>query len=708
MMTRKQFIQLLGAGPVLAERMAELAGASFRIRVSAEPNGVWVSSFRVRGISEDLALEGTTEGMLRSGTAILPEGGVWQFSRLSARGKITGSNANINISDVELGPESAPIAREQWELTCQGDTFTWKIEREFLRDVRIRADRFPALVVRTQMRDGSQTRFLNIPGFRDESMRLQGPGMFPLYALPTEYYEALSSRGQQELQFSPSGIVIKSRLATGWFSYAKPSADGTGSAVSFGAETVDRGQLAKPRHAGFHQTQFWTMHLESSSASPLLLELPDRSLGELSRDFARVHNQWMGWLFGNNPASTPALQELAWFPMIQSLFQPGESSIELLNQQLLFFARSGLESDGFVLPRWDARGFYRAQWGNLSDQIPHFLLAIYQQTLTTGNRDFVSQCMPAVDRVARYLLALDRDHDGVFEIPNTSGLADGRHHCSNWYDIINFGHKDALINAYAVAALDGVAELKAFIGDERGASEFKNAAHVSRRAFNYIFWDEKHNLYRDWIDIEEKMPSSGRCYFYADVNLLPIIFGIADSRRAALILKHLDRRYESLCGQFHLRRDAIYATPANLYPVARRGDLVDNGELLNQKVYPHYENGCSFFHSTGLEIAARGIAGQKVQAFETFERTMQHGYARNRLWAAALQWNTGELISEPLNNALLILWGFVTGCLGVRRTLTGIETAAEVPAKLEGARHAFSHVGKNVSVRVLNGKAVIS
>ncbi len=708
MLTRKQFIQVLGTAPILVARNPPFAEQAFRVRISAERDGVWMRGFNIRGIAENLVLEEAAEGMLRSGTAILPEGGLWQFSRLAPGGKITGSRTNIKISDIELGPESAPLARENWGLISEGDTFTWRIEREFLRDVRIRADRFPAIVLRTQMRDGSETRFLNIPGFRDARMRLRDPGMFPLHVTPTEYYEALSSAKAQDIQFSPSGVVVKSSFATGLFSYVKPSADGTAPAVSFGAETVDPAQMAVSRHAGFRQTQLWTMRLESSARNSCSLDLPDRGLGELSRDFARVHNQWMGWIFGNNPASTPALQELAWFPMIQSLFEPDESSIELLNQQLLFFAKSALESDGFVLPRWNARGFYRAQWGNLSDQIPHFLLAIYQQTLTTGNRDFLSQVMPALDRVARYLLALDRDHDGVFEIPNASGLADGKHHCSNWYDIINFGHKDALINAYAVAALEGVAELKQFAGDPRGANEFKNAAQISRQAFNRVFWDEERSLYRDWIDIEEKLPGSGRHYFYADVNLLPIIFGIADRRRTARILDHLDRRYQSLCNQFHLKRDAIYATPANLYPVTSLGDMVDNGELLNQKVYPHYENGCSFFHSTGLEIAARGIAGRKQQAYEVFERVMQHGYARNRLWAAALQWKTGELISEPLNNALLILWGFVAGCLGVRRTLSGVQTATDYPDTLQGAQHAFSHLGKRVGVRIENGGAIVS
>ena len=85
---------------------------------------------------------------------------------------------------------------------------------------------------------------------------------------------------------------------------------------------------------------------------------------------------------------------------------------------------------------------------------------------------------------------------------------------------------------------------------------------------------------------------------------------------------------------------------------------------------------------------------------------MRQGYARNRLWGAALLWNTGELISEPLNNALLILWGFAYGCLGTRRTLQEVKTVGTCSHKLEGAKHTFCHLGKNVMVQIQQGRPV--
>ena len=46
-----------------------------------------------------------------------------------------------------------------------------------------------------------------------------------------------------------------------------------------------------------------------------------------------------------------------------------------------------------------------------------------------------------------------------------------------------------------------------------------------------------------------------------------------------------------------------------MLPISVKGDMVDNGTLNNQTYYPSYENGGSFFHSAGFEIAARAVAG---------------------------------------------------------------------------------------------------
>jgi Glycosyl-hydrolase family 116, catalytic region len=703
MMTRKLFLQSIAALASPAANALTLANESFHVTVAAGSQGVWVDRF-APGTLGSLVFGNAAEGMLRSGTALLPRGGEWHFARLPQSGSAVANGSFICVDGIVLGPESAPIARENWELTLAGDLLTWRIVRVWLRDIVLTADRFPALVFRTVERG----QFLQIPGFLDTGMVLDGAKMFPLHSLGAAQYEALSDRRAQTIRLAPSGLALESKLESGLFSYAKPFSDGTSPVVAIGAECVDRARGPEARQAGTRQTQVWTLRLSRTPETLFELEIPDRLLAEQSRSFAAVHDQWMGWLFGNNPASVPVLQELAWFPMIQGIYRQNPATLEALEKEILFFADYGIQPDGFVMPRWGAQGFYRAPWGNLIDQIPQFILAMYFHALNTGSRDFVRRVLPAAERVARYMLALDRDQDGVFEIPGSSGLADGGRHCSGWFDIVNFGHKDALINVWCVAALEALAELAAFVGDDAMASRYRAAHALSREAYNRVFWDNDRALYMDWIDVREKMPGSGRRYFYTDHNMLAIIFGIAGRPRALRILAHLDRRYDELCRQFKLKRHAIWATPANMYPVTKLGDLVDFGELQNQKVYPNYENGCSFFHSTGFEIAARGAAGQVDAAYDTFERVMRHGYARNRLWAAGLKWDTGQLISEPLNNALLILWGFTRGCLGLRPSLTGLGVEGTCAQRMEGSSHTFCHLGRDVTVRVKGGRPVIT
>jgi hypothetical protein len=477
--------------------------------------------------------------------------------------------------------------------------------------------------------------------------------------------------------------------------------------VAVGAETVDRRGGAVLRTRGYTQTQLWTLKLAPhAGTAPLRLDLPDRFLNEQARSLAAVKNSWMGWMFGNNPASVPCLHEMAFFPMVQGIFARHHKSIAALRKQLTFFAATGVEPDGYVLPRWWVEGYYRVQWGNLLDQIPHFILAMYHHAIGTGDRAWLQGVMPVLDRVARYQIALDRDRDGVVEIPKTSGLPNGEHDCSNWYDIIKFGHKDAITNVYCVMALAAMSEMKAWLGDQAGAARFGALHEHAVAGYNKVFWDDQRGFYMDWIDVREKMPESGRRYFYTDQNLLAIVHGIADRTQARRILANLDRRYDELCREFKIPREAIWATPCNMIPIKQLGDMVDFGERANQKVYPNYENGNSFFHTTGFEIAARAAAGQPEKAYLTFERAMRHGYAATRFWAASLKWDTGFLSSEPLDDSLLVLWGFLRGCFGVWPHLDGLRQTGAPPRQLEGARYTFCYLGRDVTFQVRNGETI--
>ncbi len=116
--------------------------------------------------------------------------------------------------------------------------------------------------------------------------------------------------------------------------------------------------------------------------NPLDVQLPDRFLTTQLISFAGVYNQWMGWIFGNNPASTPCLHEMGWFPMIHGIQRANPELQRAAERELAFFARTGVDQNGYVMPRWWIQGYYKVPWGNLHDQIPHFLLAVYYHAVS--------------------------------------------------------------------------------------------------------------------------------------------------------------------------------------------------------------------------------------------------------------------------------------------------------------------------------------
>ena len=54
-----------------------------------------------------------------------------------------------------------------------------------------------------------------------------------------------------------------------------------------------------------------------------------------------------------------------------------------------------------------------------------------------------------------------------------------------------------------------------------------------------------------------------------------------------------------------------------------------------------YENGGGFFHTTGLQYAALGVAGRADEAVAGFSTLMNSGFGKVRGWAQQLWWTRG-------------------------------------------------------------------
>ena len=76
----------------------------------------------------------------------------------------------------------------------------------------------------------------------------------------------------------------------------------------------------------------------------------------------------------------------------------------------------------------------------------------------------------------------------VFVSP-ASGRADGKHHSSNWYDVIEFGHLDALLAGYGVWGLQCLGDIYEALGDDVAATQTRAIHRQAVIDFNTVFWN---------------------------------------------------------------------------------------------------------------------------------------------------------------------------------------------------------------------------
>jgi hypothetical protein len=563
------------------------------------------------------------------------------------------------------------------------------------------------------------------------------------------YYRFASPVVTQDVLLAPSGneIIMSCGADAKAFVLEKAQGDGTVSKLAVGCSTgaeattgqpptypavVQAGAIQRLR-LGLRQKNFSSPSAGSPFAK-LNVQLPPAmaNLSAAMQLFARVQNQWMSWVFGNNPASIPALHEMGWFSWIQQMFDVGSASHGALKKQMGWFGQSAVNASGYVYPRWNSGGYYQVQWGPLADQQPHFIIAMQAAAAISGDKAWLTEVEPAVDAAARYMLLRGLNssrHTTPNPIPGvpapgvfttiSSGLGDGGTHCTNWYDIVGFGGADSYVSVYSVLAMRAMAEIKDFLGKPVEAAEYRRIERVATEAFSEAFWSEERGFFADWVDVN----GTARHYMYADTQHLAVAYGVANASQARRIMALIDQRYEDICGNFSISRDDIWATPSNFFPIpaTAKGDTTAGhwgtpsaaGSAWGSM--PSYEIGGSFFHSVGLEALARASwpGGSGKDALVIYERFMRRGFAQNRGWAQQLFWGseTGkrpeELVgSDPLNNALLATWGSLQAMFGVRISLAEVRlTGAATPPELEGAQWTFAWRGESTCVQASGGKA---
>ncbi|CAE7254118.1 unnamed protein product [Symbiodinium natans] len=665
-------------------------------------------------------------------------------------GAVNSSNAtSLVISKIRLGD----VAEEEWLLTLGGagghtSGLQWDVQRTYLKEVRnLTASRYQTFSTAAQYTTTGEhgaAQQAQVPSTVDPSFVWNTTGLgFNVQlgnVVPngdagfwTYSYTPLP---ESNILMSPSSVVWNSSFTASSSStslaFQWPWYPGTGA----GDTSIAIGLIANPalqphRAGGERESVSWTLVLADTAVaegrSPVHLNTNDEAYDRLARSLGTTFNMWTGNFLSNSPSSCTCIFELGLFPQMASVFAPpmvspadprsqGNSTRPLLHQalrhMLSVFANTAVWPDGYVYPIWQQYRYLSGSYvtdKHQHDQVLHFLLGYYHYAVLTGDKDFIIQVWPTLMKVMDYVLYTMQLSTGLATTPGVSGNAN-TNNADNWFDVIDFGGKDAIINGLAVQALKGYADLARWLGHPALSERFRRLHQQSVAAFNHAFWNEEESLFSDWVDEEGKKHD----FFYMYTQSLAIepLGNITTKAQRQAMLRAFDRNYRRIYAQTNTSSNELWCTPTNFVST---GPLYSfkNGTLQNQKVFGNYENGACFMLFGAMELAARGYGGDGAGSLKRF-RAILDKYNSTRLWGQHYNWlkPTGRAFvgADVLTNTVMSLRGFIHGAFGFLPTLLdGVQVVAEAaPRELEGASHDFYHLGSLKRVTIVNGKAECS
>ena len=514
------------------------------------------------------------------------------------------STTAVTLTDIYIGP-----ALETWTLDVTSG-FAWGVERTYTTEITTVCDRGPTLVISSEFNlsvpAGSQ-----IPSVLDPALTWDpatGCGFSCDFgsAADSSWVVAASPSTTSSVLLSPSMLAFDTTLAcTGTgaaggcgIAYAWP---GTWASSSLALAVVPLvpggapGARVVAANSSLAFSWLWTpspsnaVPIESDACPQGLVSFvfshPDPSVQRGMCQVAAAFNMWAGNVQGNSPGSVICLHEMSLFPLDQGIYA-GLGGHVALQQQLELFARFAVRDDGFVFPRFQYNAYTPMP---IHDQIGHFLTAYYWHAVNTGNATFIASVWPVLLRVVSYISStMLFSADGIATTPPPASGLPNANVAGNWFDIVDFGGRDALVNAYICQALNATAQLAAWIGDEGNATRLAAMHATCVETYNAVFWNEALGLYGDWVDIKGTARFYG--YIWQQGLVTDPLAGIANATRAGVMARAVQSRLGAILSEYNKTSEQAWCAPTNLWSVLPQ-DSFSNGTMQDQKDFGNYENG---------------------------------------------------------------------------------------------------------------------
>ena len=369
---------------------------------------------------------------------------------------------------------------------------------------------------------------------------------------------------------------------------------------------------------------------------------------------------------GDNPVLHGIAHLAIHFKSDVSVFTPplldGLTVHQILGRQLAITFRDCVGESGEINDRYatPAGRIKTGDFGFFDGNTSNFI-ALYNYIAATGDWSILKDNLENIRRAGRFLMALDRDGDGILELPFDGNAFRNNRECRNWWDNFPCGHKDAFANLLAYRALGHLSEMLAKLGhaaDVRDLTELRTRFAAN---FHKVFFNPATGVYAGWVSADGKVHD----YMFTYVSAMAINQNLVEPTRARQVL-------QTLLGKLRTEGygDWKWGIPGPLISVSesdghiwepmQRWGSYENGGFCGQTAY-HF---LQALYQSGLRTEADQIL---FTMLDTFEKEFTHsgtfpGYMRS------VDWRTKEGIPCGYNylaDNYYFLLAAVTGHFGI-------------------------------------------
>jgi hypothetical protein len=222
------------------------------------------------------------------------------------------------------------------------------------------------------------------------------------------------------------------------------------------------------------------------------------------------------------------------------------------------------------------------------DGNPQQLICAWDYVESTSDLPWLEGMIGSLEGVAEFTARRDQDLDGLVEAAQSgnAGTLWINNRSSNWFDAVNYGHKDAYSNALIYRGWRCLADLEAKLNRTKQQQRYTELADRLKAAYTQQLFNPK----TGWITCWKSEDGGFHDYCSPIINSMAISYGLVEPEQGRQILDRLwDRLQKVKFDRFDL------GIPTTLDPVHRSDYLQpqSNGVPLREDgtdTFQHYQN----------------------------------------------------------------------------------------------------------------------